>query len=77
MSRLILDGAGEEFVPNTIAVYVDGRLLWSRRCTAHGDTSLLDGIRGRRIHTFPMVGEYPAKPYQPDEPMMDPARRRR
>ena len=60
LSRMFLDGAGEEFMPKAIAVYVDGKLVWRKRCPKSGDTAVIptSGHQGdKRIRTISLDGE--------------------
>lgn len=40
LSHAIVDGAGQEYYPHAIAVYMDGALLWRTPCPRHGQTAL-------------------------------------
>ena len=58
LSRMFLDGAGEEYVPLAIAVYVDGKLVWRKRCHDSGSTALCCVThRSKRIRTVSLSGE--------------------
>ena len=63
LSRALLDGAGMEFRPKAIAVYVDGKRVWEKDCPHHGATDASSMSRTRwgghdDVHAIPFTGAF-------------------
>ena len=60
LSRAFLDGAGMEYRPVGIAVYVDGKRVWSERCPHHGATDAYPDHHNKRgIKIIPFTDAFP------------------
>jgi len=59
LSRMFLDGAGMEFRPKGIAVYVDGKRVWRKDCPHHGATDCYATHRdGKSVHAIPFADAF-------------------
>lgn len=54
LAAMLIEGAGQRYVPTGIAVYVDGKLRWEASCHTGADTSLR-GVRhtGESVQAVP------------------------
>ena len=59
LSRMFLDGAGMEFRPKAIAVYVDGKRLWCEECPRHGATDAISTTGKADLPTVPFTDAFP------------------
>ena len=59
LSSMLLDGAGMKYRPRGIAVFVDGKRVWSKECPHHGATDAYATHEGgRHIDTIPFTDAF-------------------
>jgi len=60
LSRMFLDGAGMEYRPKGIVVYVDGKRVWTKDCPHHGATDASPSTQTTHatLHAIPFADAF-------------------